>query len=65
MSEAPKVPIDDQVAAAEREVRQREHVYPRRVEAGRMTQAQADRELRNMRAIVETLKGLQQANRLF
>lgn len=58
------VPIDDQVAAAEREVRQREHVYPRWVEAGKMTQTKADHEIRAMKAIVETLKGLQAKNRL-
>lgn len=65
MSEAATVPIDDQVKAAEREVRQRERVYPRWVEGGRMTQAKADHELRCMRAIVETLKALQSKNRLF
>lgn len=58
------VPIDDQVAAAEREVRQRERVYPRWVEAGKMTQTKADHEIRAMKAIVETLKGLQAKNRL-
>lgn len=60
----PKTPIDEQVAAAEREVRQRLYVYPRRVAAGRMTQAQADRETRAMEDIVETLKGIQAQGRL-
>lgn len=58
------VSIDDQVAAAEREVRQRERVYPRWVEAGKMTQTKADHEIRAMKAIVETLRGLQAKNRL-
>lgn len=59
------VPIDDQVAAAEREVKYRERVYVRWVESGKMTQAHADHQLRCMKAIVESLKGLQAKNRLF
>lgn len=58
------VPIDDQVAAAEREVRYRERAYARWVESGKMTQTKADHELRCMKAIVESLKGLQSKNRL-
>lgn len=38
-------------AAAEREVKLRERVYPRFIEQKKMTQAQADRELGAMRAI--------------
>lgn len=52
------VALHVQIAAAEREVKQRERVYPRWVEAGRMTQAKADAEIAAMKAIVETLKGL-------
>ncbi len=52
------VPLRDQLACAEREVRMRERVYPRRVAAKAMTQAQADRELRAMAAIVGTLRTL-------
>lgn len=59
------VPIDDQVAAAEREVNYRTRVYPRWVADGKMTQAFADHQLRCMTAIVESLKGLQAQNRLF
>ena len=36
---------------AEREVRMRRRVYPRWIEAGRMTQEQADREIAVMAAI--------------
>lgn len=36
---------------AERELRQRQRVYPRLVESGRMTQAEADRETACMAAI--------------
>lgn len=38
-------------AAAEREVKLRERVYPRFIEAKKLSQAQADRELGAMRAI--------------
>lgn len=65
MPDLPAVPIDDQVAAAEREVRQRHRVYARWVEAGKMSPAKSAHEIRCMEAIVETLKGLQRANRLF
>lgn len=40
-------------AAAEREVRQRQRVYPRLVREGRMTQEFADRQIAVMRAIAE------------
>jgi hypothetical protein len=52
------VPLHVQIAAAEREVKQRERVYPRWVSDGRMTQAKADHEIAAMKAIVETLRGL-------
>jgi len=55
-----QVPLHAQIAAAEREVRQRLRVYPRRVADGKMTQAFANEQLAAMEAIVETLKGLQQ-----
>jgi len=48
--------LDDQVACVEREIGYRERVYPRRVTAGQMTPALADRELRRMRAVLETLR---------
>jgi hypothetical protein len=52
------VPLHEQIAAAEREVKYREHVYPRWVMAGRMRQDMADRQIATMKAIVETLRGL-------
>ena len=52
------VPLLDQIAAAERELKMRQHVYPRRIAEKKMTQALADRETAAMAAIVETLKGL-------
>lgn len=41
---------------AEREVRQRQRAYPRWVEAGRMTQQLADRQIALMRAITRKLR---------
>lgn len=38
-------------AAAERELKMRRRVYPRWIASGRMTQAEADREIRVMEAI--------------
>jgi uncharacterized MAPEG superfamily protein len=52
------VPLHVQIEAAERELRMRRNVYPRRVAEGKMTQTQANREMAAMAAIVETLKGL-------
>jgi uncharacterized membrane protein len=48
--------LDELVACAEREVRFREYVYPRRVAAKRMTQEKAEKEIALMLAIVEELR---------
>ena len=58
------VTISEQLACAKREVGMRKRVYPRRVEAGRMTQAKADAETAAMEAIVATLEQLERAERL-
>ena len=50
--------IQEQLAAARREVAMRRRVYPRWVESGRMSQHTADHEMACMVAIVETLRGL-------
>jgi hypothetical protein len=63
-SEGPRVPIEEQVEAARRELKYRERVYPRRVEAGQMTQRLADTQLRAMRAIIETLEEVAASQRL-
>lgn len=52
------ITIDDMIEAAERELKMRAQVYPRRVAAGRMTQAQMNRETRTQIAIISILKGL-------
>jgi len=48
--------IAELIAAAEREVRFREYVYPRRIAQKRMTAEKAEREIALMKAIVEELK---------
>lgn len=56
------IPLSDQIAAVKREISMRRHVYPTRVAAGRMKQAQADLEIDRMEAVLETLRALQQQN---
>jgi hypothetical protein len=52
------ISIADQIAAVEREIKMREHVYPRRVADGKMKQATADAEIARMRAVLATLQSL-------
>lgn len=47
--------IEAQIACMKREIRLRERVYPQLVRAGQMSQAQADREIATMQAILRTL----------
>lgn len=51
-----KVEIVAQVACAKRELALRKAVYPKRVSAGSMKQAEADKETAGMAAIVATLE---------
>lgn len=55
---------DEQVACVERELRMRRRVYPRWVEAGRMTQAKADAEIRTMEAVLATVTAERDRGRL-
>lgn len=60
MTEAPdpkraRFPLADQAEEAARELKYRYGVYAKRVAEGRMTQAQADRQIALMRAIRDTL----------
>lgn len=50
--------LDDMIACARKEVRQRLFVYPRRVALRKMTAHTADREIALMQAIVSTLEKL-------
>ena len=58
------VTISEQLACAKREVGMRKRVYPRWVEANRMTRAKADAEIAAMEAIVATLEEIDQRGRL-
>lgn len=64
MSVLPPVPYAEQIACVTRELGYRRRVYARRVEAGSMTQAQADREIRHMEAVLETVEKAATSERL-
>lgn len=50
------VTILDELDCVEREVRMRERTYPRWVASGKMTQAQATREIARMKAVRARLR---------
>lgn len=50
--------LTEQIKEVEREIAMRKSAYPRWVSAGKMTQAAADRQIRNMEAVLATLFGL-------
>jgi hypothetical protein len=52
----------DKAECAEREVKQRRYVYPRRVGEGKMTQALADRQIAIMEAIAADYRSLADAD---
>lgn len=51
-----RVPLREQIRCVEREIALRRGVYPRWVEAGRLKQAAADREIAAMQAVLDTLR---------
>lgn len=56
MADTQPVPISRQIACVTRELGFRRRVYARRVQEGKMTQAQADAEIGAMTAVLETLR---------
>lgn len=58
------VPIIDQIACVRREIGMRERVYPRWIDAGKMKQVAADREMTGMRAVLMTLEDIEKRGRL-
>jgi hypothetical protein len=58
------IPLDIQRACAARELRLRQRLYPRWVRDGTMTARQAAHELAAMRAIVQTVTALLEAQQL-
>lgn len=59
-----RLPIARQIASVEREIALRERVYPRFVESKRITQKLADEEIAAMRAVLETLREIEDRERL-
>lgn len=55
---------DDKLAAVERELGYRRHVYARRVEAERMTQAMADKQIAVFEAIAADYRAAAEKERL-
>lgn len=53
------VALADQIACVRRELAMRQRVYPRWVSAGKMTQADSDREITAMIAVLATLQEVQ------
>lgn len=50
------VTIEEQIAEVERELKLREHVYPRWVAEKKMRQEKADKCMAAMRAVLDTLR---------
>lgn len=53
------VALADQIACVRRELAMRQRVFPRWVSAGKMQQADADREITTMIAVLATLQEVQ------
>ena len=58
------VSLQEQVREVGREVGMRKNVYPKWVAAGRLTQAQADKQIAAMEAAYATLKACQERTAL-
>ena len=54
--------LEGQIACVEREIKMRVRVYPRWVEANRMTQEKASQEIESMRAVLITLQEVQRGD---
>ncbi len=59
-NEPVSVSLNRQIECIEREIRYRRYVYPKRVAAGKLSQAKADDEIAVMEAIVKTLRSLKE-----
>ena len=58
------IAISEQIECVEREIGQRKRVYARLVANGKMTQQKADRETAAMKAVLETLRKVENGERL-
>ena len=54
-----KITVKQQIACVEREIKQREKVYPGLVFSRRMRQVEADWQIQAMKAVLSTLQWLQ------
>jgi hypothetical protein len=61
---APEYRLDQQISAVKREIAMRERAYPRWVASAKMKPEKSVYELGVMRAVLETLEGLQAGGRL-
>lgn len=57
------IPLAEQIQCVEREIALRKRVYPRRVSDRKMSQAQADKQLAAMTAVLDTLLHLRDQHR--
>lgn len=57
------VPLSDQITEVERELRQRERVYPRLIAAGTLSKVRAELQTRAMQAVLDTLFAAQDAGK--
>lgn len=55
------IPLSEQIDCVRREIGMRQSLYPKWVQAGRMTQARADHQIAAMEAVLTTLESLQPA----
>ncbi len=58
MTELFEIGLHDMIGEVERELRMRQQVYPRRVAERKMRQAEADRQIAVMRAVLDRLKAM-------
>ena len=58
------VSIQEQIKCVKREIGLRQRVYPRQIEAGRMSNAKATDELKRMQAVLKTLEQVEKGERL-
>lgn len=54
------ISLEEQIAEVERELRLREHVYPRFIESKKMRQEKADKCMAAMRAVLSTLQSIKE-----
>jgi len=54
----------EQLACIEREIKMRERVYPRWIEAGKLTPVKAAHEIQTMRDVLELLRAKEAGERL-